>query len=65
MTKPTFEQNLQWTVDKATANDLCEQSPNYTRMLWSKTRCALVVDKTTNEIIWMNDKEKRRREKRG
>ena len=64
MPKPTFEQNLQWTVDKATANNLCEQSPDYTRMLWSKTRCALVVNRITGEVIWMNEKEKARREKR-
>lgn len=64
MPKSSFEDNLQWTVDKATANNLCEQSPDYTRMLWSKTRCALVVDRITGEVIWMNDKEKARREKR-
>lgn len=63
MPKPTLEQNLQWMVDKATANGVCEQSPDYTRMIWSKDRRVLVVDKITGEIVWMNDAEKRKRER--
>lgn len=63
MSKPTLEQNLQWMVDKATANSVCEQSPDYTRMIWSKDRRVLVVDKITGEIVWMNDAEKKKRER--
>lgn len=63
MPKPTGEQNLQWMVDKATANSVCDQSPDYLRMIWSKDRRVLVVNKITGEIVWMNDAERRKRER--
>lgn len=63
MAKRTFEDNLQWMVDKATASDLCEQSADYTRMIWSKDRRVMVVNHVTGEIVWRNDKQKAREEK--
>ena len=63
MAKRTFEENLQWVVDKATATGLCDQSPSYQRILWHKDHRVVVVDKDTGEIVWMNDRERQRREK--
>ena len=60
MAKRTFEDNLQWMVDKATANDLCKQSADYTRLLWSKDRRVMVVNQITGEVVWANDRQNNR-----